>query len=50
LHAHEIRITRGGTFSVTAYRDDDHGSYWQVLEEYDIPKKTKTYSDVIKCG
>lgn len=37
-----------GIFSVTGYRMDDLGSYWQIREKH--LEKSKTFKDPIKCG
>ena len=48
LHSHGVKFGMGGIYSVTGYAVDDHGSYWQLNEK--INSKTKTLTDVIKCG
>lgn len=48
LHSHDIFFGRGGVMSVTGFRVDDLGSYWQLNQKYQ--STTKTYKDSILCG
>ena len=48
VHSHDIFFGRGGVMSVTGYRIDDLGSYWQLNQKHQ--SAVKTIRDPLLCG